>query len=171
MFVIMGVAGIVSGSLWFIFYRDPTTVTLAEDEQAYLRDGKPAVTQHLMTFARWRRLLTLRTTWGVLLGFIGYNSLDAIYRYWLPGYLEIEHHLSIALTGMVATIPLTSAIVGSLCGAFFAIEVKRPGKEPTPIQVRRMREIIRTNGLAVAGTAEVVVQVLRDWLAVRGITA
>jgi len=130
MFVIMGVAGIVSGSLWFAFYRDPATVTLAEDEQTYLRDGKPAVTQHLMTFARWRRLLTLRTTWGVLLGFIGYNYLDAIYRYWLPGYLEIEHHLSIALTGLVATIPLTSAIVGSLCGGLFADFLARRGFSP-----------------------------------------
>ena len=130
MFVIMGVAGLVSGSLWFAFYRDPQAVALSEAEQTYLRDGKPAVAPHLMTVARWSRLLTLRTTWGVLLGFIGYNYLDAIYRYWLPGYLEIEHHLSIALTGAIATIPLTSAIVGSLCGGLFADFLARRGFSP-----------------------------------------
>jgi hypothetical protein len=60
-------------------------------------------------------------------------------------------------------------IIGSLCGACFGVEVKRPGKEPTPIQTRRMHEIARTNGLAVAGTAEVVIAELTRWLAARGI--
>jgi hypothetical protein len=60
-------------------------------------------------------------------------------------------------------------IMGSLCGTCFVIEVKRPGKNPTPIQARRMDEIARTNGLAFAGTAEVVIQALTDWLAVRGV--
>ena len=60
-------------------------------------------------------------------------------------------------------------IMGSLCGAAFGIEVKRAGKKPTPIQKKRMAEIARTNGLAVAGTAEVVIQALKDWLAVRGV--
>jgi hypothetical protein len=60
-------------------------------------------------------------------------------------------------------------IMGSLLGACFGIEVKRPGKKPTPIQTRRMSEIARTNGLAVAGTAEVVIEELRGWLAVRGV--
>ena len=58
-----------------------------------------------------------------------------------------------------------------LCGAFWGIEVKRPGKELTAIQERRMKEIRSAGGHAVAGTAEVVIQVLRDWLAVRGIVA
>lgn len=56
-----------------------------------------------------------------------------------------------------------------LNGAFWAIEVKRPGKEPTVIQERRMNEIRRAGGHAVAGTAEVVIAELRAWLAVRGI--
>ena len=60
-------------------------------------------------------------------------------------------------------------IMGSLLGTAFGIEVKRPGKKPTPVQQRRMSEIARTNGLAVAGPAEVVIQALPDWLAVRGI--
>ena len=60
-------------------------------------------------------------------------------------------------------------IVGSLHGACFGIEVKRPGKEPTVVQRKRMAAIARTNGIAFAGTAEVVIQDIRDWLAVRGI--
>lgn len=58
-----------------------------------------------------------------------------------------------------------------LSGAFWNVEVKRPGKDPTEIQKRRMNEVRAAGGHAVAGTAEVVIQVLRDWLAVRGIIA
>ena len=56
-----------------------------------------------------------------------------------------------------------------ICGAFWGIEVKRPRKDPTAIQSRRMNEIRKAGGHAVAGTAEVVIAELRAWLAVRGI--
>ncbi len=158
MFIIMGLAGIVSGALWFAFYRDPGTETLEEDEKNYLLDGKAAVTQKLMTFSRWSRLLTLRTTWGVLLGFVGYNYLDAIYRYWLPGYLEIEHHLSIAKTGLVATIPLTCAILGSVCGGLFADFLAR--RNFSPMNAARIPCIAGTVSLALATIALVSVDSL-----------
>jgi Holliday junction resolvase len=53
-------------------------------------------------------------------------------------------------------------IIVCLNGAFIAIEVKREGKEPTPIQVRRMREIWGAGGKALTGTAEVVIRGLRN---------
>ncbi len=56
-----------------------------------------------------------------------------------------------------------------LIGAYWSLEIKRPGKEPTAIQARRMNEVRKAGGHAVAGTAEVVIQALTDWLAVRGI--
>ena len=56
-----------------------------------------------------------------------------------------------------------------LNGAYWSLEIKRPGKEATAIQTRRMNEVRAAGGHAVAGTAEVVIQVLRDWLAMRGI--
>jgi hypothetical protein len=54
-------------------------------------------------------------------------------------------------------------------GAFWGLEIKRPGKEPTEIQKRRMQAIREAGGHAVAGTAEVVIEELRGWLAVRGV--
>jgi MFS family permease len=155
MFMLMGLAGIVSGTLWFAFYRDPGAVALADDERAYLREGNPVGPAQQMTFGRWRRLLTLRTTWGVLVGFVGYNYLDAIYRVWLPGYLEIEHHLSIARTGLVATIPLTCAVLGSLSGGTFADLLARRGF--SPMNSARIPCIIGTVSLALATLALVAV--------------
>jgi hypothetical protein len=58
-----------------------------------------------------------------------------------------------------------------LCGAFWNVEAKRPGKNPTAIQTRRMNEVRAAGGHAVAGTSEVVIQALKDWLKARGIAA
>lgn len=56
-----------------------------------------------------------------------------------------------------------------IVGAFWSIEVKRPGKEPTAIQNRRMTEVRTAGGHSVAGTADVVIEAVTRWLATRGI--
>ncbi len=48
--------------------------------------------------------------------------------------------------------------VGVYQGRFFGIEVKRDANtRPTPIQLRRMAEIQKAGGVAIAGNAEVVI--------------
>jgi Holliday junction resolvase len=44
---------------------------------------------------------------------------------------------------------------------FIGIEVKRPGKEPTPVQERRMAEIKARGGIAIWGDAEKVIRELK----------
>lgn len=57
-----------------------------------------------------------------------------------------------------------SDILGCYRGKFFAIEVKREGKEPTPIQWRRMREIEAAGGKAFWGTASKVIPEFEEWI-------
>ena len=47
---------------------------------------------------------------------------------------------------------------------FFSIEVKRPLKEPTPIQWRRMGEIEAAGGKTFWGTAEKVIKEFEEWI-------
>lgn len=56
-----------------------------------------------------------------------------------------------------------SDIVACIDGQFWALEVKREGKEPTAIQARRGEEIQRAGGRWAAGTAAVVIKCLGDW--------
>lgn len=51
------------------------------------------------------------------------------------------------------------------CGQMFSIEVKREGKEPTPIQQRRMREIEAVGGKTFWGTAARVIPLFEEWIA------
>ena len=58
----------------------------------------------------------------------------------------------------------TADRVGCLRGAFFSIEVKREGKEPTALQWQRIREVEATGGKAFWGTAEKVILEFEQWL-------
>lgn len=57
----------------------------------------------------------------------------------------------------------------NLTGAYWNVEAKRPGAEPTPVQNRRANEVKRAQGHSVAGTADVVIEAVTRWLATRGI--
>lgn len=52
-------------------------------------------------------------------------------------------------------------IIACIDGRFISIEVKRPGKGPTPRQQTRMDEIDKVGGLVVAGDAEHVIAHLK----------
>ena len=50
-------------------------------------------------------------------------------------------------------------------GQLFSVEVKREGKEPTPIQTRRMAEIEAAGGKTFWGTAAKVIPEFEAWIA------
>lgn len=54
--------------------------------------------------------------------------------------------------------------IGCYKGRLFAIEVKREGKEPTPLQWKRIREIEAAGGKAFWGTAARVIPEIEQWI-------
>jgi sugar phosphate permease len=115
MFVIMGVAGLLISAVWFLVYRDPQYVALPEADRVYLaREANPPVRGSIL--ANWGKLFRFSTVWGMLFGQMGLSYLNWVYITWLPGYLEIERHLSVKQTGFAASIPFLFGILGSLFG-------------------------------------------------------
>lgn len=55
--------------------------------------------------------------------------------------------------------------VGCHKGRFFAIEVKREGKEPTALQWKRMGEIEAAGGKAFWGVSSKVIPEIKAWMA------
>ncbi len=129
MFVIMGVAGIAVALVWYTVYRDPARQGLSPEDRRYLAADEAAATRHI-TFAEWRGLFARRTTWGMVLGFFGMIYLVWVYTAWLPGYLEIQRHMSIPRTGFVAAIPFLFGTVGSLCGGRLIDRLAEAGVAP-----------------------------------------
>jgi sugar phosphate permease len=112
MFIVMGLAGIVVAGIIRWLHRDPGQVDLAPAERQYLVEDSPAAPR--MTWRMWRSLFRYRTTWGMICGYMGSMYVLWIYNSWLPRYLELQLHLSIAKTGWIASVPFLFGVVGSL---------------------------------------------------------
>jgi sugar phosphate permease len=146
MFIFMGVAGIAVAGVWYLFYRNPADVALTAEETLYRTQGNPPGERTRVTWREWKLLFRFRTTWGMILGYFGCIYLTWIYTAWLPGYLEIERHMSVKFTGLAASIPFAWGVVGGVSGGFIADVLVRRGVSPM-----RSRQV--PAALALAGTA------------------
>ncbi len=127
MFAVLGVLGVVASIVWFGFYRNPASFAELENESS-----KGDETGTRITGKSWRRLFRYRVTWGLASGgfCVGYGLW--MYVTWLPGYLEGEHHVSLAKTGVLAAIPLFASIAGSFCGGYVSDLLIRNGVDVVP---------------------------------------
>ena len=73
-----------------------------------------------MTAAEWRGLFGQRTTWGIILGFMGVIYMVWLYLTWLPSYLSDERGLTLAKVGWVAAIPYIFGTFGQLSSGVIA---------------------------------------------------
>jgi MFS family permease len=114
MFVVLGLAGLVLAGVWMIVYRD-------RRRRAASECGLPP------SLEGWARLFTRRMTWGLMAGNFGVIYVLWLYSTWLPGYLEIERHLSIKSAGLVSALPFALSIGGSIGGGLLVDHISRRG--------------------------------------------
>jgi sugar phosphate permease len=151
MFVIMGIAGLIVAALWYVLYRNPDGVALTPQENTYRTQGDPPGQRTKVTFREWKLLFRFRTTWGMIFGYFGCIYLTWIYTAWLPGYLEIERHMSVKYTGWAAAVPFACGVVGGVLGGYIADILVRRGVEP--LKSRRYPAAIALLGTAVCTVA------------------
>ena len=167
MFGIMGLAGVVVAAVWFLLYRDPTEEHFNDQERHYLTDGEEPRSQAPVRLAEWLGLFRFRTTWGLVLGFFGVVYMGWLYLAWLPGYLEMQRHMSIPKTGLVAAVPFAFGVVGSIGGGWIADWLMRRGF--SPVNSRKIPVIVGLLGM-VAFTV-VAAETPSDFMAVAAISA
>ena len=146
-FAIMGAVGLVVAGVFAVLHRDRRDVVLAPDSARRLAAGDPAACgPQRLTRADWLALLRHRSTWGMLAGFFGCIYVLWIYNAWLPGYLEIDRHMSIRHTGWVAAVPALFGVLGSLAGGRLVDRLARAGW--SPIDSRRWPLALSLLGVA-----------------------
>jgi len=140
MFVAMGAVGLIGAVVWILVYRDPNAAGLSPEHQAYLAEGRsdkgPATAVQKLTLAEWGGLFAHRTTLSMILGFFGSGYLTWVFITWLPGYLEIERHMTTITTGVAAGMSFACGFVGSLVAGWFSDRLIRRGM--SPIQSRKL---------------------------------
>ena len=155
MFIIMGALGLGVAVLWVALYRDPGEVPLSEAEQRYRTEGDPPDRVQQVTFRQWGALFRSRTAWGLIAGYFGVIYQNWLLNAWMPGYLEIERHMSIAHTGVAAAIPYIFAVTGGLSGGVLADRLVARGW--TPIGSRKLPLCLGMLGVAAFIVAAAVV--------------
>jgi MFS family permease len=140
MFIIMAGVGVVLAAVWYAVYRDFNAETLDEMDRHYLYAGGEAPESHPVHAAAWGKLFSFRATWGLILGFFGNVYIGWLFIAWLPGYLEMQRHMSIPKTGFVASVPFLFGLVGSIVGGYFADRLTTRGM--TAIASRKMLTVI-----------------------------
>jgi MFS family permease len=78
--------------------------------------------------------------WVLMIGAFCTGYITWMYQTWLPAYLEMQQHISIAKTGMLASVPLICAFFGALCGGYLSDRLVKRGMEL--IASRRMPLVI-----------------------------
>lgn len=151
MFMVMGIAGLLVAAVWFLVYRNPDEVALTAQENAYRVEGDPPGQRTKVTFREWKLLFRFRTTWGMVFGYFGCIYLTWIYTAWLPGYLEIERHMSVKYTGWAAAVPFACGVVGGVLGGYIADILLRRGT--APLKSRRYPAAIALLGTAACTVA------------------
>jgi MFS family permease len=155
MFIVMGLAGMAVAVIWIMGFREPRNLPLDAEERAYLTEGDPPEAAEPITFSQWRYLFAFRSTWGLIIGCFGLGYCTWLYGTWLPGYLEIERHMSIRATGYVASIPFALAVLGAIGGGLLADHLVRRGI--STVNSRKIPLVIGMVGVAAftIGAAEV----------------
>ena len=167
MFTIMGVAGVVVAAVWFAVYRDPAEEHFTDEERHYLTDGEETRSYAPVRLAEWLGLFRFRTTWGLVLGFFGVVYMGWLYLAWLPGYLEMQRHMSIPKTGFVSAIPFAFGVVGSIGGGWITDWLMRRGF--SPVNSRKIPVIIGLLGMV--SFTVIAAETSSDVLAVGAISA
>jgi len=156
MFGIMGLAGILVAIFWVLFYRDPATMALTPTEDTYRTAGDETGEANRVTFGEWRRLFGCATTWGMIIGFFGVVYLTWVYSAWLPGYLEMERHMTICSAGFVSAVPFMAGVIGGLFGGWLTDWLMARGL--SPINSRRYPMTVSLLGMAACTAAAALVE-------------
>ena len=131
MFMIMGIAGLAMAAIWLCLLPQSdrsrrSRRTRSPIAPTAIRLGHRTV----VTLREWKQLFRFRTTWGMILGYFGCIYLTWIYTAWLPGYLELERHMSVKFTGFAAAIPFVFGVVGGILGGYLTDVLVRRGVSP-----------------------------------------
>jgi MFS family permease len=127
MYMALGAAGLVLALIWLAFARDHKSVHFTAEEEAYFEQSGPQGAP--LNSASLRVLLSQRSVWGLVLGFVGIIYMIWLYLTWLPVYLEHERHFTVVRVGWVLAIPYLFGTLGSLSCGFLADYLHRRGVE------------------------------------------
>ena len=137
LFVITGLAGILWGIIWYLFYRNPTEHKGAnEAELQHIEEGGGLINMLAVAPGKekpkfeWRNLKKVfmyRKLWGIYIGQFALNSTLWFFLTWFPTYLVKYRGLNFLKSGFLASAPFLAAFAGLLTSGLLSDYMLKKG--------------------------------------------
>src|SRR5216684_8986294 len=112
-FIGIGALGFVWLVLWLIIYRKPEEhPSLSRAELDYIRSDPQGAAEKI----KWASLVPLRQTWAFAVGKFLIDPVWWFYLFWMPGFFQTRHGLSLTRIGPPLIAIYVLADVGSVAG-------------------------------------------------------
>ena len=133
LFVVVGVAGILFGLVWWRTYREPhESTTVNQSELDFIAAGGGIVAPKAANAKfEWRlvgQLLRFRQLIGICIGQFAGNSTLVFFLTWFPTYLATERHMGWLKIGFFTVLPFIAASVGVLFGGWWSDSLLKRGR-------------------------------------------
>jgi len=124
-FVGIGAIGFVWLAVWLLIYRKPEEHgRVSKAELEYIRsDGQAAVGK-----TSWTLLVPLRQTWAFALGKFLTDPIWWFYLFWVPGFLQAKHGLTLTGMGIPIVVIYLISDVGSVGGGWISSSLIKRGR-------------------------------------------
>jgi ACS family D-galactonate transporter-like MFS transporter len=130
-FLVTGVAGVLSAIVWLAVYREPRESTRANAEELALITEGGALTEmaprERVTRAQIERLLRERQVWALGLGKFAVMSSLYFLLTWFPTYLVQQRGLTSLKAGAATSLPYVAATIGVMLGGAWSDWLLRRG--------------------------------------------
>ncbi|QII50754.1 MFS transporter [Bacillus paralicheniformis] len=148
-FLLIGLVGVVWGMVWMIFFKENPAdhKRVNEAELAHIREGQA----HMEETGggqplKWYQLFKYRNIWTMCIGFFMINYNSYFFITWLPTYLVKERGMDLIEMGIMASLPLLTAMVVEVGAGWMSDRIYAKGK----LSLTAVRKLFLIIGLAMA---------------------
>ncbi|AHF77268.1 Putative D-galactonate transporter [Sodalis praecaptivus] len=133
MFLMIGLAGVIWGIVFFLLYRDPgDSRRVNQAELALIKQGGGEIEKKQqalppLSLRNALRLLANRKLIGLFIGQACVTATSWFFLTWFPTYLVKYRHIDFIKVGFLATVPFLAAWIGVLLSGFFSDYLVRRG--------------------------------------------
>jgi len=124
-FLGIGGIGFILLVLWMMLYQKPEEHRkVSKSELEYIRSDPQEVVQKIA----WTQLIPLRQTWTFAIGKFLTDPVWWFYLFWMPGFFQTKHGLSLTRIGAPLIAIYVIADVGSVVGGWISSFLIRRGR-------------------------------------------
>src|SRR5881394_2084064 len=124
-FLGIGGIGFILLVLWMMLYQKPEEhQKVSKSELEYIRSDPQEVVQQIA----WTQLIPLRQTWTFAIGKFLTDPVWWFYLFWMPGFFQTKHGLSLTRIGAPLIAIYVIADVGSVVGGWISSFLIRRGR-------------------------------------------